>query len=106
LQPAQRAAGTDPLAPGRVGHYEVAAMRRWFTTAQLAVLALFLTVSAGLVVYQVLYVWPAQQCDREGLWWDQRDRECLTPIPIERFTGRDFSAYKRAPPLQASRPTR
>jgi hypothetical protein len=50
-------------------------------------------------------VWPAQRCDREGLWWDQRDRQCLSPIPIERFTGRDFEAYKPVPaaPLPARR---
>jgi hypothetical protein len=74
-------------------------MRRWFTTAYLAVLALFVAVSAGLVGYQILYVWPAQRCEKLGAWWDPKDRECLTPIPIERFTGRDFSAYKPAPPL-------
>jgi hypothetical protein len=74
-------------------------MRRWFTTAHLAALALFLAVSAGLVGYQILYVWPAQRCEQAGAWWDARDHECLTPIPIERFTGRNFSAYKPAPPL-------
>jgi hypothetical protein len=92
------------LAPQPARDYEGPPMRRWFTTAQLTVLAMFLTVSAGLVAYQVLYVWPAQQCDREGLWWDQRDRQCLAPIPIRRFTGRDFSAYKPAPALPAPPP--
>jgi hypothetical protein len=81
-------------------------MKRWFTAAHVAMLALFLIVSGGLVVYQMLYVWPAQQCDREGLWWDQQDRQCLTPIPIERFTGRSFQAYKVAPAAPAPAPRR
>lgn len=74
-------------------------MKRWFTTAQVTVFALFLAVSAGLVGYQILYAWPAQKCEESGAWWDGRDRQCLTPIPIKRFTGRDLSAYKPAPAL-------
>jgi hypothetical protein len=74
-------------------------MRRWFTTAHLTVLALFVAVSAGLVGYQILYVWPAHRCEQAGAWWDARDHQCLTPIPVARFTGRDFSTYKPAPPL-------
>jgi hypothetical protein len=86
-----------PLALVRRGDYERAAMERAFTIARTAVLALFLIVTAGVVGYQMLYVWPQQKCDREGLWWDPRDRQCLTPIPIERFTGRNFGAYKVMP---------
>lgn len=83
-------------------------MKRWFTTAHLSVFTLFLLVSAAMVGYQILYVWPAKQCDREGLWWDQRDRQCLTPIPIARFTGRDFAAYRviPAPPPAPTAPRR
>jgi hypothetical protein len=47
----------------------------------------------------MIYVWPAQRCEQAGAWWDARDHECLTPIPVARFTGRDFSAYKPAPAL-------
>ena len=79
-------------------------MRRWFTTAHLAVLALFVAVSAGLVGYQILYVWPAERCEQSGAWWDARDRQCLTPIPIKRFTGRDLAAYKPARPAPITRP--
>ncbi|HEY1449280.1 MAG TPA: hypothetical protein VGF33_12170 [Caulobacteraceae bacterium] len=81
-------------------------MERWFTTAKLVVLTMFLAVTAGMVGYQMLYVWPAERCEKQGAWWDQRDRECLSPIPIERFTGRDFSAYKAVPasPAPATKP--
>jgi hypothetical protein len=84
-------------------------MERWFTTAKLVVLSLFLAVTAGMVGYQMLYVWPAQRCEKQGAWWDQRDRECLTPIPIKRFTSGAFAAFRPmsalpAPPKQPGHP--
>ncbi|MGH7022628.1 MAG: hypothetical protein ACREEB_03445 [Caulobacteraceae bacterium] len=82
-------------------------MERWYTTAKLAVLALFLAVTAWEIGYQVLYVWPAQKCDREGLWWDPKDRQCLTPIPIEKFTRGAFAGYKimpASPPAPTAHP--
>lgn len=81
-------------------------MKRWFTTAHVAILSLFLIVSAAMIGYQILYVWPAQRCDREGLWWDERDRQCLSPIPIERLTGRGIQDYKVAPAAPAPAPAR
>ena len=79
-------------------------MERWFTTAKLVVLTMFLAVTAGMVGYQMLYVWPAERCEKQGAWWDQRDRECLTPIPIKRFTSGAFAAFRPAsgpPPATA-----
>ncbi|HEY1881258.1 MAG TPA: hypothetical protein VGG68_15125 [Caulobacteraceae bacterium] len=82
-------------------------MERAFLIARIIVFAVFLAVTIGEVGYQVLYVWPEQKCDRQGLWWDPKDRQCLTPIPIERFTGRNFGAYKvmpALPPAPTARP--
>ena len=82
-------------------------MERWFTTAKLVVLALFVAVTGGVVGYQVLYVWPAEKCDRAGLWWDPRDRQCLTPVPIEKFTRGALAAYRitpASPPAPTARP--
>ena len=82
-------------------------MERAFLIARLIVFALFLGVTVCVVGYQMLYVWPQQKCDREGLWWDPKDRQCLTPIPVERFTGRNFNAYKvmpALPPAPTARP--
>jgi len=74
-------------------------MERWYTTAKLTVLALFVLAMGGAIGYQVLYVWPEQKCDRENLWWDPQDRQCLTPIPISRFTSGAFAGYKIMPAL-------
>ena len=49
---------------------------------------LFLCATALLFGYAALEVWPAEQCNSQGGWWDPQDRQCATPIPIERITGR------------------
>lgn len=61
-------------------------MNQWITGAKLIVLALFTLVSLGMVAYDITYVWPARKCERAGAWWDPKDRQCLTPIPIWRLT--------------------
>ncbi|HEV2364237.1 MAG TPA: hypothetical protein VGS12_08590 [Caulobacteraceae bacterium] len=63
-------------------------MGQWITGAKLVVLALFLTATAAMAVYDVFYVMPARRCESQGAWWDSKDRQCLTPIPIWRLTGR------------------
>ncbi len=63
-------------------------MDRWITGAKLIVLALFLVTSLTVAVYDIFYVWPANRCGETGAWWDPKDRQCLTPIPIWRLTGR------------------
>jgi hypothetical protein len=63
-------------------------MFRIFSRVQLAYLAVFVIICAGLYAYEALYVWPAQKCEAEGAWWNARDRECDTPIEIWRITGR------------------
>ena len=69
-------------------------MERWFTTAKLATLALFFAMSLGAVGYEMLFVWPVQHCEERGAWWDPRDHQCLTPIPIEHFTRRAMAGFK------------
>ena len=72
-------------------------MKRTFLIARLVVFALFLAAAGGEIGYTMLYVWPAQKCEKAGLWWDPKDRECLTPVPIERFTKGYFSRYQISP---------
>jgi hypothetical protein len=81
-------------------------MERWFTAAKLATLVLFLAMSLGAVGYEMIYVWPVQRCADRGAWWDYRDRQCLTPIPIWRITGRALAGYKvgGAAPASAANP--
>jgi len=58
------------------------------TRVQLAYVALFFLVSGGLVAWEALYVWPAERCEQNGGWWSVKYRQCATPIPIWRITGR------------------
>ncbi|MGI8841920.1 MAG: hypothetical protein ACR2F8_14240 [Caulobacteraceae bacterium] len=78
-------------------------MDRWITSAKLIVLAGFLVVSAGTAWYEWAYVWPVKRCDARGDWWDFRDRQCLTPLPIWRITGRGLVPAAGAPATVAQR---
>src|ERR1700749_4851729 len=49
----------------------------------------FFVVSIGVIWYvQAKYVWPKQQCEAHGDWWDDEDRVCAVPMPIWTFTHR------------------
>ncbi len=72
-------------------------MNQWITSAKLIVLAGFLAASVGTAWYEWAYVWPVKRCDARGAWWDVRDRQCLTPMPIWRITGRGLVPAARAP---------
>ena len=79
-------------------------MKRWFTIAKVSVLFLFLAMSGAVLAYQMMVVWPPQKCERGGAWWDAKDHQCLTPIPIERFTQRAMSAVPGFKPVGESPP--
>ncbi len=83
-------------------------MDRWITNAKLIVLAGFLAVSLGTAWYEWAYVWPVKRCDARGAWWDFRDRQCLTPMPIWRITGRGLTPaapdQRVAPGVQSTSP--
>jgi hypothetical protein len=66
-------------------------MTRWFTSAKLFVIGAFLLASLATVGYEMYYVWPEKRCDERGAWWDPQDRQCLTPMPIWRITGRGLA---------------
>lgn len=61
----------------------------------------FLIACLVALVYHALFVWPRQECDQRGAWWDGQDRQCLTPLPIWRITGRELkpAGQTSAPPL-------
>jgi len=63
-------------------------MNEWIARTKYIVFAIFLVGSLAAAIYQWWFIWPAQKCDRERNWWDARDHECLTPMPIWRVTGR------------------
>ncbi|MDE2355233.1 MAG: hypothetical protein KGL69_00620 [Alphaproteobacteria bacterium] len=63
-------------------------MNRVFASTRLILIGLFIVASSATAAYQVMYIWPMQKCEKAGAWWDGRDRQCLTPMPIWRLTGR------------------
>jgi hypothetical protein len=77
-------------------------MFRIFSRVQLAYLAVFLIICAGLYAYEAIYVWPAQRCEASGAWWNARDRECDTPIQVWRITGRSPRPARTGPPAAPS----
>jgi hypothetical protein len=62
------------------------------STSKLVFLGLFAIMIAITIGYEALYVWPktrpVQNCEGRGGWWDEKDRQCLTPMPIYTFTHR------------------
>jgi hypothetical protein len=74
-----------------------AAMNRWIANAKYLIFGVFLAASLSAAAYQWWFVWPVRKCDQAGAWWDARDRQCLTPMPIWRITGR---LPGEAPPAQ------
>ena len=56
--------------------------------------ALFLVTCLVLLVVQVVWVTPGQDCERAGKWWDWRQRACAQPIQISDLTGRPITDRK------------
>ena len=63
-------------------------MRESYARLKLFFLGLFVLIAAGLWGYNALYVWPAKQCEAQGHWWDDRDRQCGVPVPLTVLTRR------------------
>jgi hypothetical protein len=56
--------------------------------------AFFLVTCLVLLVVQVVWVTPGQDCERAGKWWDWRQRACAQPIQISDLTGRPITDRK------------
>jgi hypothetical protein len=79
-------------------------MKSRIPSIQWAFLIAFGVVCAGLLAYQALYVWPSEQCESQGDWWDPASRTCAVPMPISHFTGRKIGGelvLRRAAPAAA-----
>jgi hypothetical protein len=63
-------------------------MFRMINRTTIAFMGVFLIACLVALVYHLFFVWPQQDCDQKGAWWDPRDRECVRPMPIWTFTGR------------------
>ena len=76
-------------------------MNAWIKNVYRLVLGLFVVAAFGAFFYEYRYVWPVERCERRAAWWDARDRQCLTPMPIWRITGR-LPTPSRAGPAPAA----
>jgi hypothetical protein len=56
--------------------------------------AVFLVTCLVLLVVQVVWITPGQDCERAGKWWDWRQRTCAQPIQISDITGRPITDRK------------
>jgi hypothetical protein len=77
-------------------------MFRMINRTTMAFMGVFLIACLVALVYHLFFVWPEQDCAQRGAWWDGKDRQCLTPLPIWRLTGRTpvpaAQAHQAAPP--------
>jgi hypothetical protein len=55
---------------------------------KLIFILVFVVACAITWTYHFVYIWPRNQCEDKGAWWDAQDRVCATPMPIWRITGR------------------
>ena len=56
--------------------------------------AVFLAACVVLLVVQVVWITPGQECEAAGKWWDWRQRTCAQPILISDITGRPITDRK------------
>lgn len=56
--------------------------------------AVFVVTCLVLLVVQVVWITPGQECERAGKWWDWRQRTCAQPILISDITGRPITDRK------------
>ncbi len=81
-------------------------MNRTIDRVKVLFLGLFLIGSLGMFGYQFYVVWPAQNCEADGGWWDSRDHLCASPMPIWRITGRMPATVAGAPGPPKSPPAK
>ena len=58
---------------------------------------LFAVSLVAVAAYQVVWVIPAQHCEKRGWWWDSQTRQCGMPISVTNFTHRPIGSPKVTP---------
>jgi len=61
---------------------------------KLIFLALFAGLTAAILVWQVGWIWPRQNCEKAHRWWDNSQRVCAQPVLISDITGRVIADEK------------
>jgi hypothetical protein len=77
-------------------------MKSTIPRVKLFFVGLFALSCAAIWAYQIFYVWPRDQCEGHGGWWEPKERICATPIAISSITGRPNRPAKTAPAPKAS----
>ena len=67
-------------------------------------LAAFFLLVTAVLVYQVVWAWPAERCLKAHHWWDPDKRICATPIDLRTFTHRPNIAPPAIGPGAKSQP--
>jgi hypothetical protein len=77
-------------------------MFRMINRTTVAFMGVFLVACLAALAYHIFFLWPRQDCDQRGAWWDSQDRQCLAPMAIWQITGRKVvpasAAHQAAPP--------
>ncbi len=69
---------------------------------KLIFLGIFAVANVGMLVWQVGWVRPEQQCNEARRWWDGSQRVCAQPVLISDITGRVIADPKaRAEAMKA-----
>ena len=77
-------------------------MNRTLERLKLIFLATFAVLTVGMMIWQVGWIWPRQNCEKAHKWWDDSQRTCAQPVLISDLTGRVIADPKaRAEALKA-----
>jgi len=59
-----------------------------FERLKVIFLALFAVLTVAMMIWQVGWIWPRQNCEKARKWWDDSERVCAQPILVSDITGR------------------
>ncbi|ESQ93003.1 hypothetical protein ABAC460_01760 [Asticcacaulis sp. AC460] len=77
-------------------------MKSKIATLKYYFLGLFVVISLGIVVWQLMYEFPRKKCEDAGNWWSYKYRQCAVPLRIYDMTGRKPGTEKPAAETTAS----
>ena len=55
---------------------------------KLIFLAVFAVLTVAMMIWQIGWIWPRQNCEKGHKWWDDSQRACAQPVLISDITGR------------------
>ncbi len=61
---------------------------------KLVFLATFVVLTLAILIWQVGWIWPQQNCEKSHRWWDNTRRVCAQPVLISDITGRVIADSK------------